>query len=62
MILMIKPIEIGPLNTSKKLYFECEKCGSNGTITLENDLVNVDQEGKSNTPLEYECQKCGAKL
>ena len=59
---MIKPIEVSPINTSKRLCFECSKCGERGTIFLENSLVNTDQEGRPIEPLEYTCEGCGADL
>jgi len=59
---MIKPIEISPLDTSKKLYFECEKCSEKGTIVLENSLINIDQEGNAIESLEHDCPKCGVSL
>ncbi|MFZ3012033.1 MAG: hypothetical protein WA060_03520 [Minisyncoccia bacterium] len=60
---MIKPIEITPLNTSRKLYFKCDKCGEFGTIFLENIIINVDDNNNPLEPLEdYFCQKCGANL
>ncbi|MBK5215644.1 MAG: hypothetical protein JJE53_02465 [Candidatus Pacebacteria bacterium] len=60
---MIKPIEITPLNTSKKLYFECDKCGEFGTIFLENSMINVDYKDNSLEPLnDYDCPKCNENL
>ncbi|KKS24074.1 MAG: hypothetical protein A2736_02950 [Candidatus Yanofskybacteria bacterium RIFCSPHIGHO2_01_FULL_41_27] len=60
---MIKPINITPLNTTNILQYKCEKCGDYGTITLENNIINTDNEGNFTTPLDdYECQKCGEKL
>ena len=60
---MIKPINITPLNTTNVLQYKCEKCGDYGTMTLENSIINTDNDGNSVVPLDdYECQKCGEKL
>lgn len=60
---MIKPINITPLNTTTTLQYKCEKCGNYGIITPENGIINTDNDGNPETPLDdYECQKCGAKL
>lgn len=60
---MIKPIEPSPLNTSKKLYYECEDCGEKGTIFLENSMINVDNDGNPTEPMDdYDCPKCGKSL
>ena len=57
---MIKPINIIPLNTTNKLEYRCENCGDSGIITLDNSIVNIDNNGNSIEPLDdYECQKCG---
>ena len=62
---MIKPINITPLNTSKDLYFECEVCGSGGTIYLTNSLINTDNQGdpEPNTQMnDFVCPKCRTRL
>ena len=60
---MIKPINITPLNTTNVLQYKCGKCGDYGTMTLENSIINTDNDGNSVVPLvDYECQKCGEKL
>jgi len=60
---MIKPINITPLNTTNALQYKCEKCNDYGTITLENSIINTDNDGNPTIPLDdYECQKCGEKL
>lgn len=60
---MLKPINISPLNTTKTLEYKCEKCGAHGTITLQNSIVNTDNDGNPVEPLpDYDCQKCGEKL
>jgi hypothetical protein len=52
---MLKPIEITPINTSRKLLYNCEECAAHGTITLENSIVDVDHEGNPLHPFEAEC-------
>lgn len=60
---MIKPININPLNTTNTLQYKCENCGDFGTITLENGIVNTDNDGNPTEPIDnYECQKCGKIL
>lgn len=60
---MIKPIDITPLNTTNKLEYKCENCGDFGIITLENSVVNTDNDGNSVEPLgNYECPKYGEIL
>ncbi len=60
---MIKPINITSLNTTNVFQYKCEKCGNNGTITLKNSIINTDNQGNPEIPLnDYECHKCGEKL
>jgi predicted SprT family Zn-dependent metalloprotease len=59
---MIKPINISPLNTSKELQYECEKCGDKGTMCLTNRIINTDNEGSPLEELDEICQKCNVKL
>ncbi len=62
---MIKLIKISPLNTSEDLYFECEVCGSGGSIYLANSVIHTDNQGnpKPYTQMDqFVCPKCGAKL
>jgi hypothetical protein len=46
---MKKLVEISPLNTSSKLAYRCESCGSEGHITL-NPPVDTDYEGNPLDP------------
>jgi len=62
---MIKPINISPLNTSKELYFKCEKCGTYGNMYLTNFIINTDNQGnpEANAQLEnFKCPRCGNEL
>lgn len=60
---MIKPINITPLNTTNKLEYKCKSCGDFGVITLENGIINTDNDGNSREPLDdYKCPKCGKIL
>lgn len=59
---MIKPINITPLNTSKELIFRCKKCGYNGTMHLENSMIDTDNEANPITPLDFDCPQCVEKL
>lgn len=59
---MIKPIEITPLNTSQKLYFECENCEKKDVIILDY-LINTDYEDVVKEALrDFNCPYCGEKL
>lgn len=59
---MIKPIKITPINTSKTLQYKCENCNDFGIINLENEIINVDNNGNPEFDLgDYECE-CGNKL
>lgn len=59
---MIKPIKISPVNISKHLFFKCSNCGKEGTIYLENSLINTDNNGNALEPLDYDCIECGKPL
>lgn len=62
---MIKLIKISPLNTSRDLYFECEICGTVGSIYFTNFIINTDDQGnpESDTQIDgLRCPKCGGKL
>ena len=60
---MIRPINITPLNTSKDLFFKCDKCKLQGTMHLENLIINTDNKSNPISPMEdFECPRCHAKL
>ena len=59
---MIKPINITPLNTTRKVSFNCEKCKLHGVMHLENSIINTDNDTNSLSPLEFDCPQCGEKL
>lgn len=64
---MIKIIKISPLNTSSDLYFECEVCGTVGSIHFTNFIINTDNQGNPEPESEIQmddlrCPKCGKKL
>jgi|GEM_PF-2289832 len=59
---MIKPINISPLNTSRKLSYKCSK-GHEGLIYLKNSLINVDDEYNAIGGLSgYKCPVCNENL
>jgi hypothetical protein len=57
---MIKPLNVTPLNTSDTLYCECKNCGFKGNIKLENNIVNIDYNGKIESIEDREilCPNC----
>ena len=59
---MIKTINITPLNTTKELFYKCDNCGKEGTIVLENSIIDTDNTGNPTRPLDYECPECNKKL
>ncbi len=59
---MIKPIKITPLRITKYLYYKCDSCKAEGTMYLENSIINTDEKGNAEENLDYECPECGKKL
>lgn len=59
---MIKPIDISPLRTTNKCYYECEVCGQKGTITFTNRLINTDKEGDLEELESEQCPRCNSVL
>ncbi|KKP86741.1 MAG: hypothetical protein UR89_C0015G0004 [Candidatus Roizmanbacteria bacterium GW2011_GWA2_35_8] len=59
---MIKPINISPLNTTNKIYFECSNCGMKDTLTFENRIINTDNEVDLKELQKEMCPKCGRLL
>ena len=55
---MIKPIQISPLNTTNKYYYECSSCGDKNTMTFTNRIINTDNEGQTDELKEERCPGC----
>lgn len=58
---MIKAIDISPLNTTDKLFYECEVCSAKGELILQN-LINTDNDGKVDKSEVFECPECNKQL
>lgn len=61
---MIKPIKIvTALNYTKYIFVKCDKCGFEGEIYLDNDIINLDN---NNNILEKykipDCSHCNSEL
>lgn len=52
---MIKPIDVSPINTTNKVYFECENCGTKNTITFNNRIINTDRKADLEEIQEERC-------
>lgn len=59
---MIKPIEISPLNTTNKVYFECGNCSANNTLIFENRIINTDRKDDLEELQQEPCPNCGHLL
>ena len=55
---MIKPINENPLNFTNQFYYECESCGTKGTITIENRLVDPTNKFQMEELQEESCPTC----
>ncbi len=58
---MIKAIDITPINTTKKLFYECEFCSAKGTLIFENS-INTDNDGMIIQETVYEYPECNKQL
>lgn len=61
-LVMIKPIKISPVNTSKHLEFKCKNCEFVGTLTLTNYIVHTDDNGNLIDSADFYCPRCGKPL
>lgn len=59
---MIKPINVSPLNTTSKIFFECNKCGAKDTLVFTNRVINTDNEGDLEELKREPCPQCGVSL
>lgn len=59
---MIKLIDISPLNTTNKVYFECGNCSAKNTLTFENRIINSDRKGDLDELQKEPCPDCGHLL
>ncbi len=59
---MIKPINISPINTTRKYYYECKNCKEKGTVTFTNRIINVNNEDYFEELEEEQCPHCGILL
>lgn len=59
---MIKPIDISPINTTNKVYFECSNCGAKNTLSFENRIINTDKKGDLEELQLEQCPDCNHLL
>lgn len=59
---MIKPINISPINTTSRVYFECENCGLRNIITFTNRVINTDKRYDLKELEQEQCPDCGFVL
>jgi len=59
---MIKPIDVSPINTTNKYYYECKNCKKKGIITFTNRVINVNNESHSEELEKEQCPRCGIVL
>lgn len=59
---MIKPINISPINTTSRAYFECENCGLKSIITFTNRMIDTDKRYDLEELEREQCPDCGAVL
>lgn len=59
---MIKLIDISPINTTNKAYFECSNCGARDTFIFTNRIINTDREGDLEELQQEPCPNCNHLL
>jgi DNA-directed RNA polymerase subunit M/transcription elongation factor TFIIS len=61
--MVIKPINISNLKTTKEIEFKCKNCGLSGEMYFENLIIDVDNEETIRNQLRgLTCYKCGKDL
>lgn len=59
---MIRPIKISPIETTSIVYFKCDNCRKEGTITFTNRVINTDNENDLKELEKTLCPYCNFKL
>jgi Zn finger protein HypA/HybF involved in hydrogenase expression len=61
--MVIKPVNISNLKTTKEIEFKCKNCGVSGKMYFENLIIDVDDEEMVKNQLRgLNCPKCGNDL